>query len=101
MPAPRACSAADERSKTVTSQPASRRTSAAVKPPTDPPTIATRGMPDTALGPPERGDLHHRELEQDPPLVHRPVTQGVGRVAARGLHPDPVQLVADPPALRP
>ena len=44
MPAPRACSAADDRSKTVTSHPASRSTSAAVSPPTDPPMTATRGI---------------------------------------------------------
>ena len=49
MPAPRACSAADERSKTVTSHPASRSTSAAVSPPTDPPVTATRGI--IAYGP--------------------------------------------------
>src|SRR6185437_10481478 len=33
-----------ERSKTSTSQPASRRTSAAVRPPIEPPTTATRGI---------------------------------------------------------
>jgi hypothetical protein len=44
MPAPRACSAADDRSKTVTSHPASRSTSAAVRPPTDPPVTTTRGI---------------------------------------------------------
>src|SRR5260370_544880 len=96
MPAPRACSAAEDRSKTVTSHPASRSTSAAVSPPTDPPMTATRGMEDTGLGPPERGHLDHLELEQHPALVHRRVAQRVGRLVAGVLHPDPVQLVGDP-----
>src|SRR5580704_19718230 len=99
MPAPRACSAADDRSKTRTSQPMSRSTSAAVRPPTDPPMTTTRGIPGTGcrpsrgLRPPERGHLHHLELEQDPPLVHRGVAQGIGRLVAGVLHPDPVKLV--------
>src|SRR5437868_10111474 len=94
MPAPRACSAADDRSKTVTSHPASRSTSAAVSPPTDPPVTATRGMaapcwptrgwptrgwPGTGLGSAERGYPDHFELEQHPALVHRRVAQRVGR----------------------
>src|SRR5258707_2997353 len=92
MPAPRACSAADDRSKTVTSHPASRSTSAAVSPPTDPPMTMTRGMaapcwptlgwPGTDLGPPERGHPDHLELDQHPALVHRWVTQRVGRLVA-------------------
>ena len=35
------------------------------------------------------------ELEQHPALVHRRVAQRVGRLVARALHPDPVQLVGD------
>src|SRR4029079_18084210 len=85
MPAPRACSAADERSKTVTSHPASRSTSAAVSPPTDPPVTTTRGIIAYALPSPacrlrpcrlraaERGHPDHLELEQHPTLVHRRV----------------------------
>src|SRR5713226_9221683 len=99
MPAPRARRADEERSNTRTSQPASRSTSAAVRPPTDPPMTTTLGWPDTpavSLGAPERGDLHHRELEQHPPLVHRGVAQSVGRLVACVLHPDPVELVGDP-----
>src|SRR4249920_130001 len=89
MPAPRACSAADERSKTVTSHPASRSTSAAVSPPTDPPVTTTRGiiaygLPSTAL--PSTGGRtwppDHLELEQHPALVHRRVAQRVGRLVA-------------------
>src|SRR5215471_20859048 len=99
MPAPRACSVADDRSKTVTSHPASRSTSAAVRPPTDPPVTTTRGMADTGSGPPERGHLDHLELEQHPALVHRRVAQRVGRLVAGVLHPDPVQLIGDPLAL--
>src|SRR5580704_12557163 len=109
MPAPRACSAADDRSNTVTSHPASRSTSAAVRPPTDPPVTTTRGMaapcwptlgrPGTGSGLPERGHLDHLELEQHPALVHRRVAQRVGRLVAGVLHPDPVQLVGDPLAL--
>src|SRR5215469_4563829 len=44
IPAPRAARAAGERSKTLTSQPASRSTSAAVRPPIDPPTTLTAGI---------------------------------------------------------
>src|SRR5580704_7835207 len=99
MPAPRACSAAGDRSKTRTSQPASRSTRAAVSPPTDPPAMLTRGMLDTgctpsccvpcswsrpqgpgASGPPEGGDADHVHLEQHPPLVEGRITQPVGRL---------------------
>src|ERR1700756_956072 len=43
MPAPRLSSKALDRSKTATSQPIFRRTSAAVRPPMDPPITTTRG----------------------------------------------------------
>jgi hypothetical protein len=51
MPAPRACKAEEDRSKTVTSQPASRSTSAAVRPPSEPPMTMTRGIADTGCDP--------------------------------------------------
>src|SRR5690348_3685126 len=99
MPAPRASSAAADRSKTRTSQPVSRSTRAAVSPPTEPPMTTARGMSGMDLRLPERGDLHHLELEQHPALVDRRVAQGVGRLVAGVLHPDPVELVSDPLAL--
>src|SRR3954447_11682456 len=106
MPAPRASSADDERSKTVTSQPASRRTSAAVSPPREPPTTATVGMPliGTACpaaarsGPAEGRDRVDLQLEQHPALVEGGVAQGV-LVAAGVLLEDLVQLGGDPRAL--
>ena len=49
MPAPRLSSSAVDRSNTSTSQPRSRRTSAAVSPPSEPPTTATRGQSGTAV----------------------------------------------------
>src|SRR5215472_12373394 len=44
MPAPRCSSSAPDRSLTVTSRPSSRRRSAAVRPPSEPPTTATRAF---------------------------------------------------------
>src|SRR5262245_7881001 len=43
MPAPWPANGTPDRSKTVTSQPASRRVSPAVRPPSDPPATTTRG----------------------------------------------------------
>src|ERR1700683_3016241 len=125
MPAPRARSADEDRSNTRTSQPASRSTSAAVSPPSEPPMTMTLGMRDTgrilsvpgpARGPPRRAsgptgvwaygrlglraaecrDLHDIQLEQHPPLVERRVAQRVRRLVAGVLGPDLVQLRGDP-----
>src|SRR3954451_4311248 len=106
MPAPRASSADDDRSNTVTSQPASRSTSAAVSPPREPPTTATAGMsltPTASLaaarsGPAEGRDRVDLQLEQHPTLVERWVAQRV-LVAAGVLLEDLVQLRGDPRAL--
>src|SRR5215469_5453763 len=86
IPAPRAARAAGERSKTRTSQPTSRSTSAAVRPPIDPPTTLTVGISEilgnelysfrTArsrrleLRVAERGDLDDFHLEQHPAFVY-------------------------------
>src|SRR3954452_5063342 len=106
MPAPRASSADDDRSKTVTSQPASRSTSAAVSPPREPPTTATVGMPLTGTaspaaarsGPAEGRDRVDLQLEQHPALVEGGIAQCV-LVAAGVLLEDLVQLGGDPRAL--
>src|SRR5215469_4249691 len=105
IPAPRATRAAGERSKTLTSQPASRSTSAAVRPPIDPPTTLTvgiSGVPGTELRSfpaelraAERGDLYDLHLEQHPAFVHGRITQAVRRLGARVLRPDPVELIGD------
>src|SRR5215470_19802103 len=105
MPAPRACRADEDRSKTRTSHPASRSTSAAVRPPSEPPMTMTRGMagtgvilpaPGTALRPAEGRDPHDLHLEQHPPLIDRGIAQPVGRVVLRVLPPGLVNLVGDP-----
>src|SRR5580658_2532958 len=96
IPAPRAVRAAGERSKTVTSQPASRSTSAAVRPPIDPPTTLTSVI---GLRAAERGDLDDLHLEQDPAFVDGRIAQGVRRLVARVLDPDPVKLIGDALAL--
>src|SRR6202041_898888 len=82
IPAPRAVRAAGERSKTRTSQPASRSTSAAVRPPIDPPTTLRAGISGflgiewsrparyrTGLRAAERGHLDDFHLEQHPAFV--------------------------------
>src|SRR5580658_24586 len=101
-PAPRAVRAAGERSKTWTSQPASRSTSAAVRPPIDPPTTLTAGISGRTgneSGAAERGDLDDPHLEQHPAFVDGRIAQGVRRLVARVLHPDPVELIGDALAL--
>src|SRR5580692_3049745 len=101
MPAPRACSAVEDRSKTRTSQPASRSTRAAVSPPTDPPAMLTLGILDTSCapscsvplvvlgvlllvrgtsGPAEGGDADDLHLEQHAPLVEGGIAEPVGRL---------------------
>src|SRR5215469_13682184 len=82
IPAPRAARAAGERSKTRTSQPASRSTSAAVRPPMDPPVTAT-AVAGNESGAAERGDLDHFHLEQHPAFVDGRIAQGVRRLVAR------------------
>src|SRR4051795_1469401 len=86
----------------------SRRTSAAVSPPREPPTTATPGMPTTAgprplapqpgSGPAEGGDRVHPHLEEDPLLLEGRVAQRV-LLSTGVLLVDPVELVDDPPAL--
>src|SRR5260370_34094243 len=76
IPAPRAVRAVGERSKTRTSQPASRSTSAACRPPIDPPTTPPAGIScrtgnESVAA--ERGDLDDFHLEQHPALAHGPV----------------------------
>src|SRR5882757_5308089 len=100
MPAPRASRVAGARSSTVTSQPASVSTSAAVRPPSEPPTTATLGMPGTTgSGPAEGRDPVHLQLEEHPALVDGRVTEPVRRRVAGVLGPDPVQLRGDPGTL--
>src|SRR3954453_14204581 len=105
MPAPRASSVAVERSWTVTPQPASRRSRAAVSPPSEPPTTATSGMvmcesgrPSRRSGLAERGDRVDLELEQHPALLERRVPERV-LVTAGVLLEDVVELLGDPSAL--
>src|SRR5215475_10174675 len=110
MPAPRACRADEDRSKTRTWHPASRSTSAAVRPPSEPPMTMTRGMAATGrdpsrsgrarLGPAEGRDPHDLQLEQHPPLIDRGIAQPVGRVVLRVLDPDLVKLAGDALPLR-
>src|SRR5437764_7768574 len=105
MPAPRACRADEDRSKNLTSHPVSRSTSAAVRPPSEPPTTMTRGMAGTGCDPSRSGrarlwpaegrDPHDLHLEQHPPLIDRGIAQPVGRVVLRVLDPDLVKLVGD------
>src|SRR5262245_44431102 len=116
MPAPRLSSSAVDRSNTSTSQPRSRRTSAAVSPPSEPPTTPTRGQPLTGpldaarpfgsrtrpygayrpLGLAEDGDAVHTALEQHPPLVHGRVAEAVGRLSAGVLGPRLVNGLGGP-----
>src|SRR5262245_49250495 len=105
MPAPRACRADEDRSKTRTSHPESRSTSAAVRPPSEPPMTMTRGMTGTCRDPSRSGKArsgpaegrapHDLHLEQHPPLVDRGIAQPVGRLVLRVLDPGPVKLVGD------
>src|ERR1700712_2961537 len=84
----------------------SRRTSAAVSPPSEPPTTATVGMPATGgpravaagSGPAEGGHRVDLEVEEQTTLVERRVTEAV-HVAAGVLLEDLVQLRVDPLAL--
>src|SRR6266576_6245329 len=109
MPAPRACRADEDRSKTLTSHPASRSTSAAVRPPSEPPMTMTRGIAGTAVILPAPGtarlwsaegrDPHDLHLEQHPPLIDRGITQPVGRVVLCVLDPDLVKMFFDASAL--
>src|SRR5215207_2670838 len=117
MPAPRLSSSAVDRSNTSTWQPRSRRTSAAVNPPSEPPTTATRGHSLTGtprgrpcppasralvggarqrLGLPEGGDAVDAALEQHPPLVHGRVAQPIGRLGAGVLGPRLVDGLGGP-----
>src|SRR5262245_51367959 len=92
MPAPRCWSSAGERSYTVTSAPTSRRTSAAVNPPSEPPATATRHPEATASRLTEGGHPLDVAHEQRASLVDRRVPQPVRRRLLRVLRPDPVEL---------
>src|SRR5919109_2627362 len=96
MPTPRLSSSAVDRSNTSTSQPRSRRTSAAVSPPSDPPTTATRGQLPARLWPAEDGDTVDAALEQHAPLVEGGVAEAVGRVGADVLGPGLVDGLGRP-----
>src|ERR671912_719584 len=90
MPAPRLSSSAADRSNTSTSQPRSRRTSAAVSPPSEPPTTAA------GYGRPKPARVGDAALKHPPPLVHGRVAEAVGRLGAGVLGPRLVDGLGGP-----
>ncbi len=84
----------------VTSWPLSRSRQAAVRPPSDPPTTATRArfnVESARLA--EGGDLVDPALEEDAALFERRIAQAVFVALADVLLPDAVQLLGHPGAV--